>query len=205
MFTNYSTWVTLVIIVCVAMLIWKFRSTDRNQSTATQISSLQAQIETAIKSAASSARSSAPSDMFGFALCTDDDIRTLFHVSCTREWAGHQQNNRPDSAYIYTEWLDSPRNPEIDSISESFAASAYQKHSSAEEWASARDKRFAALVSALRACRDNGVFDADTLLVVGSTDPSEHLAAMTMKAVDSINKREVADRFAKALGYTKYR
>ena len=50
-----------------------------------------------------------------------------------------------------------------------------------------------------------GAFDPDTLLCVGSTDPSDHLEALAMRGVDALNSAGVANKFASALGYELHR
>lgn len=67
------------------------------------------------------------------------------------------------------------------------------------------DNRFEAFVCALKECRDEGIFDDDTLLCCGSTDPSDHMEMLEMNAVDRLNSKEIADKFAEYLGYEEYR
>ncbi len=61
------------------------------------------------------------------------------------------------------------------------------------------------LVLGLQDCRKEGIFDRKTLLCVGSTDPSDHLEALAMHAVDALNSKSVANEFARALGYERHR
>ena len=144
-------------------------------------------------------------NLFGFALCTDDDVSTLYHVACTREWVREKEKRYADVEFIYVEWPLSEHDQIFGPISEQLAALAKLPHENAASWAAARDQRFQALVLALGEGRASGVFESATLLCVGSTDPSGHLAALTMTAVDTLNSKPVADQFAKALGYEKYR
>ena len=137
---------------------------------------------------------------FGFALCTDDDVRTLYHVACTVNWVREKEVSYPDIGFIYVEWTDSTADEPFNTISRQLASLADQTHYSDEDWAAARDGRFDALVLALLDCRNSGTFDERTLLCVGSTDPSEHLELLAMHAVDKLNSPEVADEFARALG-----
>ena len=145
------------------------------------------------------------SRLFGFALCTDDDVRTLYHVACTTDWVKEKEKSYADIGFVYVEWTLSASYAPFDAISQRLAALADQTHASDDYWAAARDRRFDALVLALSDCRNAGIFDPETLLCVGSTDPSDHLEALAMKAVDAVNLSAIADKFAKALGYEKYR
>jgi hypothetical protein len=160
----------------------------------------------AVRQAAEEYRQPHPiEELFGFALCVDDDLRTLYQVSCTRPWVRERDAGYPGVGFIYVEWQDSANDVLFEPLSRRFAALADEAYRSDVEWAKARDGRFESLVLALKDCRDEGRFAADTLLCVGSTDPSEHLEALAMRAVDRLNSRTVADQFAKHLGYEQHR
>jgi hypothetical protein len=143
--------------------------------------------------------------LFGFALCTDDDVRTLYHVACTRDWVAEREEGYPDIGYIYVEWTESGDDTLFDEINAILSQLADQDHGCDKGWAAARNKRFESLVAGLSDCRQAGLFDEPTLLCVASTDPSDHLEALAMHAVDRLNTTEVAGRFAEALGYEKHR
>ncbi len=169
--------------------------TEIRSSTATAVRQAKAEID----------RRSGNSPLFGFALCTDDDVSTLYHVACTTGWVDENKEGYPDIGYIYVDWAESGDDAPFDRISTTLARLYEQDHGSDAAWASARDRRFEALVLALADCRQAGAFDDGTLLCVGSTDPSDHLEALAMNAVDRLNAPEIADRFAAALGYEEYR
>lgn len=143
--------------------------------------------------------------LFSFALCTDDDVRTLYHVACTKEWVEMNKQNYPEIGYIYVEWEQSADGALFDNIGEKLATLADQDYPSDEEWVAARDRRFELLVQALHDCRNEGIFTENTLLCVGSTDPSNELECLAMNAVDRLNPNRLADQFAEALGYEAYR
>jgi hypothetical protein len=144
-------------------------------------------------------------DLFGFALCTDDDVRTLYHVACTPQWVREKESGYPGIGFIYVEWEHSADDTLFAGLSAKAASLADQKYPSSAEWATERDRRFETLVLALQECRDGRVFAEDTFLCVGSTDPSDHLEALAMNAVDRLNSPKVADQFADLLGYAKHR
>lgn len=144
-------------------------------------------------------------DIFGFALCTDDSLCTLFQVSCTRPWVRHQEGDYPGIGFVYTEWKDSVDDTLFQKLSDRLGALANEPYKFDAEWARARDERFEALVLALSDARQQRLFAENTLICVGSTDPSEHLEALAMDAADRLNTRVIADQFAEHLGYEVYR
>jgi hypothetical protein len=143
--------------------------------------------------------------LFAFALCTDDDVRTLYHVACTQKWVQERDSHYPGIGFIYVEWEQDASDSVFRPLSEKVAELANQEYASDQAWADARDRRFDAFVLALNDCRNEGIFDDDTLLCCGSTDPSGHMEALAMEAVDKLNIRAVADQFAEHLGYSEYR
>lgn len=169
-----------------------------------QLKELQIQIANAVRQSAAKLRSD-NSELFGFALCTDDDVRTLYHLACTRDWVRENAADYPEIGFIYVEWTDSAGDAPFDAIGRQFARLADENYASDTDWAAARDHRFNLLVSALRDCREADVFTPDTLLCAGSTDPSEHLEALAMSGVEAVNTADVANQFASALGYEKHR
>lgn len=144
-------------------------------------------------------------DIFGFSLCTDDSLCTLFQVSCTRQWVQEEEGDYPGIGFIFTEWKDSADDALFQKLSDRLAALANAPHESDAERARVRDERFEALVLALSDARKQRLFADDTLLCVGSTDPSEHLESLAMDAVDRLNTRAIVDQFAEHLGYEVYR
>jgi hypothetical protein len=144
-------------------------------------------------------------ELFGFALCTDDDLRTVYHVACTRSWVRERDGGYPGNGFIYVEWEDSASESLFQKISDRFSKLADERYPSDATWSDARDRRFEALVLALLDCRKDGLFAEDTLLCVGSTDPSEYLEALAMHAVERLNSPVIADQFAEHLGYEKHR
>jgi hypothetical protein len=153
----------------------------------------------AVRQAVSELRKDGPQEeLFGFALCTDDDLRTVHHVSCT-------DGGYPGIGFIYVEWEDSASDSLFQKISDRFSKLADDRYLSDAAWADARDRRFEALVLGLADCRKEGRFADDTLLCVGSTDPSDHLEALAMHAAERLNTPRIADQFAEHLGYERHR
>ena len=160
----------------------------------------------AVRKAAGELRQKLPDDtLWGFALCTHDEVRSFYHVACTSVWVREREAGYPGIGSIYVEWSQSANEGLFDAANAALATFADQAESSESTWARARDERFEALVLALGDCRAEGVFAQDTLLCVGSTDPCDHLEALAMSAVDRLNRPAVADQFARDLGCEKYR
>lgn len=125
--------------------------------------------------------------IFGYALGTDDEVRTIFHVACTSDWVATDEAY-PEARYTFTDWPDAdaelhPSFAEIGRLLQELADRDYPESG----WDKARDERFDALVAGLLQCRQDGTFDASTLLIVGSTDPSPHLEKLETEAVRRLN------------------
>ena len=160
----------------------------------------------ALRKASAELQQMFPSDtLWAFALCTDDEVSSFYHVACTSSWVRAREAAYPAIGSIYVEWQQSANESLFDDANAILASLAAQPQPTESGWASERDERFAALVLALKDCRDGGVFGQDTLLCVGSTDPCDHLEALAMSAVDRLNLPSLADRFARELGYEKHR
>jgi Domain of unknown function (DUF4303) len=136
--------------------------------------------------------------LHGFALCIDDDVMTLYSAACTQSWVSLREPDYGGIGYIYVEWDQNAGDSHFDSISSTVAAMADDDRSSPEQ-------RFEAIVLALQDCRNEGLFDADTLLCCGSTDPSNEMELLAMRAVDRLNTTATADAFALHLGYQEHR
>ena len=135
--------------------------------------------------------------LFGFALATDDDVSTLFYVACTVGWVRENERLHPGIGCMFIDWPEHIHDDIFSTISSRLNIISSQIYPSDDAWSAARDGRFNALVQALKDCRDEGLFDGQTLLCVGSTDPSEHLWALEMRAVRLLNTSAVVDRYAR--------
>ena len=160
---------------------------------------LTANTVTAIRKAASDLRAKHTDLLHGFALCTDDNVMTLYCVSCTKSWVSERKEKCEAIGYIDVDWEDDTGTNYFDNISNALAKLADNDSEAA------CDGRFESLVEALQQCRDEKLFDEETLLSCGSTDPSDHLEMLQMRAVDRLNKPSVADEFAKHLGCEHHR
>ena len=137
--------------------------------------------------------------LHGFALCTDDDVMTLFSAACTKSWVAEREADYEAIGYIYTEWEQGSGDSHFNSISDTVAELAADDENSTVE------QRFEAFVLALEDCRNEGLFDPDTLLCCGSTDPDDEMEMLAMRAVDRLNSTANADKFAEHLGYEEHR
>ncbi|HSI82332.1 MAG TPA: DUF4303 domain-containing protein, partial [Candidatus Methylacidiphilales bacterium] len=132
----------------------------------------------------------------GFALATDDEVTTLYHVACSKAWVEENQKQYKEIGDIFVEWQESAADELFRVISK--ALSEHYENTPSGNFAKARNARFNMLVKALADCRQAGLFDADTLLCVGSTDPGEHMEDLDKKAAYRLNAKPVADRYAKS-------
>ena len=167
---------------------------------------LRSSVEKDIRQACMELKLSYPNDeLIGFALCTDDDVMSIYHVVCTKNWVNEHEPDYPDIRYLAVEWEQSASEELFNEAQDLVAMLAEINYPTDNEWARARDLRFVALVSALEACRVSGIFSPNTLLTVGSTDPSQYFQWLEMKAVEWLNEETIVDGFERALGYSEYR
>lgn len=148
-----------------------------------------------------------PEQIFGFALGTDDDVCSVYAVACTRRWVQALDAEDTEFAFNFVEWETEIDNEALYSISQIFTSGASADYGdplstpfvNSLRWATARDARFKAMVNALLACRAGSVFNEDTFLCVGSTDPSEHMQQLERTAVERLNPPEIAHSTYRAL------
>ena len=138
--------------------------------------------------------------LHGFALCTDDDVMTLFPAACTRSWVAERSDDYEEIGSIYTEWLQDSGDAHFEQVSQMVSEMADEDDSEA-----GCNRRFESFVLALEDCRTEGLFEQETLLCCGSTDPSGEMEMLAMRAVERLNTAENADLFAEHLDYEEYR
>jgi len=139
----------------------------------------------------------------GFALCTDDAVGSIFPAVCTKAWIAEEKPDYEEIGEVYVEWTEPFDETPFDDLSNLLCDACINENE--EEFGKRRDERFGALVEALRQSRDRVDFKADVLLCIGSTDPEDRMEELTMKAVDALNLKHVADKFASSLGYEHHR
>jgi hypothetical protein len=136
----------------------------------------------------------------GFALCTDDDLSTLYHVACTHEFCARH----PDGhiAWVPVDWeynegaelfersslLLRTRGIRVDS------EAAHHEHV---------ETGFRDLTSALLVARLEDLVSDDTLLLVTSTDPGWMAEQLAVVATRRLNPDDVAARWQQAMGPQK--
>lgn len=135
----------------------------------------------------------------GYALGTDDDVSTLYHVACTHAWVEKQkiEQNYDDIGYDFVEWTESGNDDLFLSISDLLRIEASKRK---VFWGKHRDKRFHALSQALSEISEEKLFYRNTFLCVGSTDPSDHMSKLELKWVKAMNNAENITNYSKALG-----
>jgi len=162
-----------------------------------EIGHLTQSVAAAIRAAVSEAGTAhGPDLLHGFGLCTDNDVRTLYHVYATKDWASEREASNPEIGLIAAEWLQQSDESEFDAISRQLA-----------DWAQSDEQtgpihpdrgpmiRFRVLFQALKICRDEGLFTPDTFLCVGSTDPDPLMVDLTCAAAPLLNLPEVASAY----------
>lgn len=154
-------------------------------------------VSAAIRAAVSQAdEAHGPDLLHGFGLCTDNDVRTLYHVYATKDWLSERAASYPEIGMTAVEWLQQSDESDFDAISLQLA-----------DWARSDEQtgsihpdrgpmiRFRVLFQALKICRDEGLFAPDTFLCVGSTDPDPLMVDLTCAAAPLLNVPEVASAY----------
>ncbi|GEM_PF-4406766 len=143
--------------------------------------------------------------LFGYALCTDDTVMTIYHIACTVSWVKERAKEDKYIGYISVEWEQAGNDSHFDQAYQEIIQN-YERHADHhDKFERNRNMRFEAMVQALKQCRETFIFDQETHLSVGSTDPSEYLEFLAIRAIDRINSAELANQLAKALNIEHYR
>ena len=156
----------------------------------------------AIRVAAAEACQTVDKDaIFGFALCTDDDVETIYHAYATRQWVADHEDGYPEIGFISVEWAQSSSDHLFLPLSQTLRVWAATDERRAPDFDAGRSMRFQALVEAMKLCRDEGLFDTHTLLCVGSTDPDGLMERLAGNAGRLLNNEAIATAYCRALGY----
>ncbi|TWT74702.1 hypothetical protein CA13_74070 [Planctomycetes bacterium CA13] len=131
----------------------------------------------------------------GFALCTDDNVMTLYSAACTKSWVAERKPDDKGIGSNYTEWVQNAGDQYFDSVSKTISVLAESDRSTIQQ-------RFECLTLALEDCRKEGLFDPGTLLLCGSTGG---VGEMELEAVDRVNTAEAAIEIAEDLSEDHFR
>lgn len=137
-------------------------------------------------------------ELVGYALCTDDDLSTIFHVAITREFA-QRNSDVPGVSHVPTEWSYNEGEDLFEEANRILAAR--YEHASSNGFDEHVVKTFADLVAALERIRAEGVFGEEVLLIVTSTDPGPALEQLSREAAEKLNAPEVFARWREGMGY----
>ena len=156
----------------------------------------------AIRQAANEAyEKNAKETIFGFGICTDDDVGSVYHVYATRPWVSEREPDYPEIGLISVEWSQASDDTLFLAVSKMFQEWAANDHATPNSsFDEDRTVRFRALVEAMKICRDEGLFDARTLLSVSSTDPDDLMIRLACDAGCHLNIDEVAAAYCKMMG-----
>jgi hypothetical protein len=131
-----------------------------------------------------------------YAICTDDELSTLFWVATTNEHILTVEE--VVFRYSAVEWpygygssaFDAPRLELVRLHAAALESGLFQAHVA---------DSFHTLVEALQRARRSGEFGEDILLYVASTDPSEHLEALEGRGVEYLNNHAGINRWKTTL------
>lgn len=132
------------------------------------------------------------STLAGVALCTDDDLRTVFFVACSKEDCASADD--PDFLYLPVEWELEPSQDFYVALSDDLSALADEL----PDVTVRRNLLFAVLVDALLGLRSSAAVGDEVLLVVMSTDPGKQLMRLAKVALKELNSAEAYRAFMDA-------
>jgi len=116
----------------------------------------------------------------GYALLTDDEMRTLGYLASTEEFTKSQ--SEPNVRFEPTDWIYADGASEFDGPAKILSRGADANPLSLHVPVS-----FIILVGALRELKLEGIFDDKVFLTVISTDPNEQLEKLEVEAVRALN------------------
>lgn len=125
-------------------------------------------------------------ELAGYALCTDDELRSLFVARIP----AHPSPNELDDDTLYSpmDWpdllYDGPTTEPSTHLQRLADSTTSPTHV---------EDAFEALVAALEHAKRTGLFSESTYLTVLSTDPSEHLEALSEAAEIRLNSRSIVE------------
>ncbi len=134
----------------------------------------------------------------GYAICTDDDLITIFGVATTRDFA-----SSVDSSLRYgaVEWPYGYKSNAFDEARLELAR-RYEVVGS-ESFPRHVEESFEMIVEALSRVRASGILAKDCLLYACSTDPGPHLEIMEMKSLWRLNSPEGVGKWEETHGPAK--
>ena len=128
----------------------------------------------------------------GAALCTDDDLRTVYVVACSTDDCTSADD--PDFRFLPVEW---ELKPEDDDRLLELSTEMSKLEGFADLFAR-RDVLFGVLISALGSLRVESIVSGEVLLLVTSTDPGKQLTQLAKSAIERLNTRESHQAFLDA-------
>jgi hypothetical protein len=136
------------------------------------------------------ALSSDPEDpLLTFALCTDDDVSSVFHIGCTERFA--RASELPDVRFLPNdcEQTGDCSPAALDIVSGEFQRD--DRRPSGPGWGKARDEDFNAMAEGLAAARATGRIPDSVFVTVMSTDPSDHMLSLEESWLPLLNAHNV--------------
>lgn len=145
-------------------------------------------VKVAVRRTLDAVRANYPGETLnGYALVTDDALRTLGYVASTVEYTESQME--PSTRFEPVDWVYSDEVSAFDESRDLLTQSAD---------AGARDdlghhvfESYATLVEAILELKEEGQFSDAVYLTVISTDPSEQLEALEAGAVQKLNSEQM--------------
>lgn len=140
-----------------------------------------------------------PSDLFGFALCFDEDVETVYHVYATRGWVAEHESDYPEIGLIPVEWLQRSSDALFLPLSQRVKVWAKTDPRSGTNARVVEAERVEALVQALEVCRAEQLFDERTLVVLCAVDAADRvIIELEAAAARRLNPADLAAVYCEA-------
>lgn len=154
-----------------------------------------ATVKAAVRRSVAAIRAAHPSEsLCAFALCTDDDLRTVFHVAASVDYL--ERAREPDVRFVPVDWEYHEGSEFFDAVN----AQLVIRFESSSDFALHVEESFRCLVEALKELRDERFLAAGWTLIVTSTDPGPVLEQLADDAMRVLNDAGTYAAWRRAMG-----
>src|SRR5262245_42560450 len=119
-----------------------------------------------------------------------------------RAWLLEKERTNPELRHTFTDWIEVDDSAFVDAgaclqrlARLDYGDTADISSTGCPLWGRSHDSRIGAIFTGLVHCRQRAVFRPETLLVVGSTDPSPHLEQLELAAAAKLNDSPAGEAF----------
>lgn len=126
-------------------------------------------------------------NIWGFALCTTDDVSSVTSVGSTKKWIEEKRNENPDVGVSPSEWSMETMRDDYEELNEKLRKLSIMNSCNDMTWLDEVERVFLGLVDGLKLIRDEGYFSTDTMLFVHGLDPNDNIARLSEESQRILN------------------